>query len=91
MDESFQLRARRLLGKQQEVALDFQLLTATLAAQRSACAKDARSVPAAEGATSADRDPLTEIVLAGPDWPRAASAQQGCFNRAEAGRRRNTL
>jgi len=87
MDESFQLRARRLTGKRQAAALDFSMLTAALAAQRAANAAPRIDV-APGGAHLAD--PLTEIVLAGPDWRRAASAQCGCFNRAEVKRRRNT-
>jgi hypothetical protein len=89
MDETFQLRARRLLGKRQAIALDYSMLTAALAAQRAACARPhaperADGCPAPVGG-----DPLTEIVLAGPDWQGAASAQRGCFNRAEVERRRN--
>ena len=89
MDETFQLRAHRLLGKRQATALDYSMLTAVLAAQRAACA--ARQAPdQANGcAAPAGGDPLTEIVLAGPDWQGAASAQRGCFNRAEVERRRN--
>ena len=89
MDETFQLRARRLLGKSRAAALDYSMLTALLAAQRAACA--ARQPPgrATGGEAPAGGDPLTEIVLAGPDWQGAASAQRGCFNRAEVTRRRN--
>jgi len=89
MDESFQLRARRLLGKRQAIALDYSMLTAVLAAQRAACAAG-RPPERADGcAEAAGGDPLTEILLAGPDWQGAASAQRGCFNRAEVERRRN--
>ena len=86
MDETFQLRARRLLGKKQAIALDYSMLTAVLAAQRAAL----RAPELANGGTEpAGGDPLTEILLAGPDWQSAASAQRGCFNRAEVKRRRN--
>ncbi len=34
-------------------------------------------------------DPLTELLVGGPEWKKAAQAQQGCFSRAEAGRRVN--
>jgi hypothetical protein len=37
----------------------------------------------------APADPLGEIVLGGPARAEAASAQRGCFNRAEVRRRRN--
>jgi len=91
MDETFQLRSRRLLDEAQPAPLDFAVLSATLAAQQSVSAAaraQTQAPPAAAGA--ADGEPLTEIVLAGPDWPQAASAQRGCFNRAESKRRRNT-
>ena len=91
MDETFQLRARRLLDRRQPAALDFSVLRAALSAQQSAsAAARAQSRLPAAAAVGADGDPLIEIVLAGPDWPRAASAQRGCFNRAESIRRRNT-
>ncbi len=38
MDESFQLRAERLLGRPQPAPLDFPMLTAGLAAQQAASA-----------------------------------------------------
>lgn len=91
MDETFQLRARRLLDKGQPAALDFSVLAAALAAQQSASAAaraQLRAPPAPPA--GAEGDPLIEIVLAGPDWPRATSAQRGCFNRAESKRARNT-
>ena len=91
MDETFQLRARRMLGKREPAALDFSVLTATLTSQQAAspAARAQLHAPATPDA-GADGDPLIEIVLAGPDWPRAACAQRGCFNRAESTRRRNT-
>jgi hypothetical protein len=88
MDESFQLRARRLLGKREPAPLDFSILTATLAAQAATSAA-ARAQARAGAATPAPADPLGELVLGGPDWAEAASAQRGCFNRAEVKRRRN--
>jgi hypothetical protein len=90
MDESFQLRARRLLGKREPAPLDFSLLTATLTAQ--AAASEAARAQARAGACAAPApaDPLGEIVLGGPERTEAASAQRGCFNRAEVRRRRNT-
>ena len=86
MDESFQLRAHRLLAGRQSARLDFSMLTATLSAQACASAAaraQARAAPPAE--------PIGEIVLAGSCWREAVSAQRGCFNRAEVKRRRNTL
>ena len=88
MDETFQLNAGRLLRKRSAPPLDFSLLTAALAAQRAAGAGGPAREPAPLGAPG-EGDPLTEILLAGPEWQRAASAQRGCFNRAEVKRRRN--
>ena len=89
MDESFQLRARRLLGKREPAQLDFSLLSATLSAQAKASAA-ARAQARSATVAPAPADPLGEIVLGGPERTEAASAQQGCFNRAEVRRRRNT-
>jgi len=89
MDESFQLRARRLLGKREPAPLDFSVLTATLAAQASASDAARAQARAAAASAPAPDDPLGEIVLGGPERNEAASAQQGCFNRAEVRRRRN--
>ena len=86
MDESFQLGAKRLRDESRPAPLDHTMLTAALAAQRAAngapptVARDAAALPS---------DPLTEILLAGPRWRQAASAQSGCFNRAEVKRRLN--
>ena len=89
MDESFQLRAKRLLGKSEPAPLDFTMLTATLATQ--AAASEAARAQARAGvcAAPAPADPLGEIVLGGPARSEAASAQRGCFNRAAMRRRRN--
>ncbi len=86
MDESFQLRARRLLDRRQPAPLDFSLLAATLVSQQAA-SPAARAQ--ARRAAAAPGDPLTEILLCGSAWQSAAAAQQGCFNRAEVKRRRN--
>ena len=89
MDESFQLRAKRLLGKNEAAALDFSVLTATLAAQAAASETARAQARACAAAAPAPADPLGEIVLGGPERAEAASAQRGCFNRAEVRRRRN--
>ena len=90
MDESFQLRARRLLARREPAPLDFSVLSATLAAQAAASeAARAQARAGAAAAAPAPADPLGEIVLGGPDWNEAASAQRGCFNRAAMKRRRN--
>ena len=89
MDESFQLRAKRLLGKSAPAALDFSLLSATLSAQAAASEAARAQARAGAAAAPAPAEPLGEIVLGGPEWSQAASAQRGCFNRAEVKRRRN--
>lgn len=89
MDETFHLRAKCLLGARRPAPLDFSVLSAALVAQQAAspaaraqARHDARAGPAPAA------DPLIETLLAGPHWQVAASAQQGCFNRAEVKRRR---
>lgn len=71
-------------GAKARAPLDHDVLLATLAAQRAtrAAAKAAHTPvpPAAE-------EPITEILLAGPGWQRARSAQRGCFHPDEAERR----
>ena len=90
MDESFQLRAKRLLNGRQPAPLDHAMLTATLTAQQAVSPAACAQARAGNGhSPSAEGDPLTEIVLAAPGWQDAAQAQHGCFNRAEAGRRLN--
>jgi hypothetical protein len=88
MDESFQLRAKRLPGEREPARLDFSVLSATLAAQ-AAASEAARAQALAASSAPAPADPLGEIVLGGPARTEAASAQRGCFNRAEVRRRRN--
>jgi len=85
MDESFHLRARRPLDGSEPAPLDYGMLRATLAA-RAAASEAAR---AQARAAPPPAEPIGEIVLAGSAWKEAASAQRGCFNRAEVRRRRN--
>ena len=89
MDETFQLRAKRLLDKNAPAPLDFDMLSATLSAQAAASEAARAQARAGAAAAPAPADPLGEIVLGGADWNEAASAQKGCFNRAEVKRRRN--
>jgi hypothetical protein len=88
MDESFPFRARRLAGPPEPAALDYSLLTATLAARQAASAAAGAQGRAARQTDGAG-DPLSEILLSGPDWKSAAGVQRGCFNRAEARHRLN--
>ena len=91
MDETFQLRAKRMLGPRQQAALDYEMLTATLISQQ-ATTPAARAQHRFDRAAMADADPemLAETLLGSPDWPDAATAHHGCFNRAEVKRRRNS-
>ena len=90
MDMAFLRRAEQMLGDREPVRLDHALLMAALAAQQaaSAAARSQGEGPRAR-VDGAPDDPLTELLLAGPAWRRAASQQRGCFSRAEAGRRIN--
>ena len=90
MDMAFLRRAGQLLGDREPVRLDHSLLMAALAAQQSAsaAARPSTDRPATRVDITPD-DPLTELLLAGPGWKRAACQQRGCFSRAEAGRRIN--
>jgi hypothetical protein len=85
MDETFQLRARRLREGSEPAPLDYSLLTASLAAQAAASG----AARAQARAAPPPAEPIGEIVLAGSAWKEAVSAQRGCFNRAEVRRRLN--
>jgi hypothetical protein len=91
MDETFQLRAKRMLGPSQEAALDYDVLTAALTAQQ-AGTPAARAQGRFDRAAAADAEPeiLAATLLGGPEWQEAATAQRGCFNCAEVKRRRKT-
>ena len=80
MDMVFLQRARRMLGESAPAPLDHGLLLAALAGRA--------GIPI-QGPEGAIAEPLVELLVAGPSWQRAARAQGGCFNRAEAGRGRN--
>jgi len=91
MDESFQLRARRLLdGSRDAAPLAHDVLRVTLATQQAATPTACVQARSAGKATQpCQSDLLTELLLAGSGWVEAASNQNGCFNRAESARRRN--
>jgi len=90
MDESFQLRTPQFANGAQPAPLAHDMLAMTLAAQQAAspaaCAQARAKQDFSEGK---EAEPLTELLLAGPDWQRAASTQTGCFNRIEVRRRLN--
>jgi len=84
---AFLVRAEPL---EQPERLEFAVLTAALAAQRALGASVKVRVAVKEKqARQTEEDSLVEVILAGPAWRQAASAQQNCFSRAEAGRRSN--
>jgi hypothetical protein len=89
MDETFQRRAKRMLGPRQPAPLDYDVLCATLIAQQ-AESPAARAQGRFDRAVVVEAGPelLTETVLAGPDWQAAATARHGSFNHAEVKRRR---
>jgi hypothetical protein len=91
MDETFQLRAKRMLGPRQQAPLDFHVLSAALIAQQ-AGSPAARAQGRFDRTAAAEPEPelLSATVLAGPEWQEAATAQRGCFNRAEVKRRRKS-
>jgi hypothetical protein len=90
MDETFQLRAKRLAGPPQPAPLDFQVLSAALIQQQAASpAVRAQAAFDRNSAPPPEAEPLVETLLAGPQWRQAASAQRFCFNRAEVKRRHN--
>jgi len=88
MDLGFFLRAQRMLGGSRTECIDYGVLVATLSAHQ-ASSVTAR-IEARVGVTATERegarDPLAELILAGPEWREAVSAQRGCFNRAIAKR-----
>lgn len=77
---AFLQRARRMLGESRPAPLDHGLLLAALAGRSRASALEAVTMI---------EEPIVEVLTGGSDWQRAARAQGGCFNRAEAGRGRN--
>lgn len=83
MDIDFLLRAKRLLADRQPAVLDHRLLVAALAAERAA-SPIARALTAPgsgrPSGSARTRDPLVEVILAGPDWRRAVDQQRGSFS-----------
>lgn len=90
MDQAFLLRAQRLLNESRPARLDLSLLTAAVAAQQAASPAARAQARAANGGRSrAGEDGLVELLLAGPDWRRAAAGRGGRFSRTGSGRRGN--
>jgi hypothetical protein len=92
MDQSFFLRAKRLLEQRQPVRLDHAALVQAVKArqQASPTAAAAARCPAPNAFRDDDQRAITALILAEESWPRAAEAQAGCFNRAVAARPVNT-
>ena len=84
MDETFPLRAKRLLGPRQPAPLEYDVLSAALIAQQ---AESPAALAQGRFDRAARAGPEPE-VLAGPEWQEAAMARRGSFNRAEVKRRR---
>ena len=84
MDLTFFRRAEQRFASRTAAHLDFGLLSAMLQTQQRASAA-ARAL-AHFAAAPAIRDPIAEILLAGPGWRRAAAVQGGSFNPALARR-----
>lgn len=70
-------------AEHEEAPLDHAVLLAALAAARATGV----AAKAGQGAAAIEEEPITEILLAGPDWRKALTAQRGSFNRDEAERR----
>jgi hypothetical protein len=82
MDLSFFRRAEQRFASRTPAGLDFGMLVATLRSQRDS--GPAASARAAASPAAACPDPIAEILLAGPAWREAVTAQRGCFNPAFA-------
>jgi hypothetical protein len=86
MDQSFFLRAERMLAGSRPAPVDRDMLLATLAGYQSATRTAREEARARTGAGACDfpGEPLPEIILGGRGWREAAAMQGGCFNRAIA-------
>lgn len=90
MDQSFFLRAKRLLEQRPPLRIDHRELVETARAQQAAsptAAAALRAAPAADG--EAGTGNLCTLLLGEEGWRRAVLKQGGCFNRAGAARRIN--
>ena len=87
MDMAFLWRAQRLLAQGRPARLDHPMLLALLAARRAASGTLPPRAPVTmNGESPCPEEPIVELLLGGPRWRHALSAQRGCFNRAVAGR-----
>ena len=91
MDQSFFLRAKRLLDRQ-PAAPSHQALLEHLAAQRTASPTACASAQAPAPMDPDDQsDALAALILGEPGWRAAGRIQRGCFNRAATARRVNNV
>jgi hypothetical protein len=89
MDQSFFLRAKRLLDRRPSVPSHSVLLD-HLAAQRASSLTVRASTLLPAAAEPADgSDALCALILAEPEWRIAGRIQRGCFNRSATARRVN--
>ena len=87
MDMAFLRRAQRLQAQDRPTRLDHPMLLTLIAARRSASgALQPGAAVTMIGIAAGQEEPLVELLLGGPRWRHALSAQRGCFNRAVAGR-----
>jgi len=90
MDLSFFRRAEARFASRANARLDYRVLVASLAALQasSVAARSVRSLRRRQSGFGG-QDGLVEIVLGGPGWREAVSAQGGSFHRgfANAGRK----
>ena len=89
MDMAFLRRPDQSLAPARPAKIDYGALVAMLAAQRETRFELVRHAPVRSAAGPSGDDAMVELLLGGPGWRRALSAQRGCFSRAEAGRRIN--
>ena len=91
MDQSFLLRAKRLLEQRPAERIDHEALVKAIAADRAASPTVAALArPGAAPRNETGTRSVAALLLGEPDWRRAAEQQGGCFNRAVAARRLNT-
>ena len=86
MDMTFMRRSERMLVQDRPARLDHALLLAALAAQPHPESPTGTRIRM-QRVEGRGEEALVELVLGGPRWREAVSAQRGCFSRAEAGRR----
>ena len=80
MDLSFFRRAEQRFASRTAAAPDFGMLVAMLQARQAS--SPVALAQAASPIVSHIRDPLVELLLAGPGWRQAAGALRGSFNPA---------